>query len=305
MAFRYPWFLHFSRRFSRARGVKSLDELLDGEQRRITSSDPNTSVQWEKLARGLEIERTGTTPAHVRPAYRKPAIAFALVAAAVLATVFMLHRNSQSYGYATGTAQQSSVVLADSTEVTLNHTSSLVVEPRGSEGQRNVTLNGEAFFRVRNNGTRFIVQTRLGVVIVLGTEFDVRVRENQFLVAVLKGRVLVDVVRNGHDSTLAVGPGEIVSCTGSDYPGLPAPNPFPEYPGWMHGKFYFYKTRLISACQEIESQVNVVVRIENPQLREETIPGAVDGVNVESALTTLSILTGSSYRHENNAFILR
>ena len=286
-------------------GGDSIDSLFRHERERLFSVDPATGDQWSRMAARLESERPAMTAVRVRGPLFRPAIAIASIAAAVFLMVMILHRSPERFRYTTGRGQQSSVVLADSTEIMLNHTSSLVVERQGPAGPRSVMLDGEAYFRVKRNGTPFVVSTRLGSVRVVGTEFNVRVREDEIIVGVVKGIVQVSVTRNAVDSVVAVHGGEIVSCTGSGFPGSSAPIPFSGYPGWMHGRFLFYRTTLAAACREIESQFNVNINIETSRLRARTITGAVDGKDAESALTTLAALTGTSFRNEKGTYILR
>jgi ferric-dicitrate binding protein FerR (iron transport regulator) len=107
---------------------------------------------------------------------------------------------------------------------------------------------------------------------------------------------------NGKDSAVVLGAGQIATCTGGMFPGSPEAILFSEYPGWMHGKFMFYRRDLVSACKEIESQFDVKIRMES--LPNETMTGVVDGRNAETALATLAKLTGKKYRHENSTYIL-
>jgi ferric-dicitrate binding protein FerR (iron transport regulator) len=182
--------------------------------------------------------------------------------------------------------------------------SELKVNRSPFEKTRHVVLKGEALFQVRRNGTPFIITTDIGTIQVLGTQFNVRVRDNKMEVAVLNGSVKVSVKRNGKDSSMVLSGGQIAVCIKNDFPGMPATLPFFEYPGWLHGKFMFYRSTLLSACKEIESQFDVAIKIEKPQLHGETITGIVDGQNVEASLITLSRLTGNRYRHEDSSYVI-
>jgi ferric-dicitrate binding protein FerR (iron transport regulator) len=206
--------------------------------------------------------------------------------------------------YETTRGQRSTVALTDSTEVLLNHTSELTVHHWRSAEARHVALKGEAFFRVRQTGTPFIISTDIATIRVLGTEFNVRVRDDRMEVAVIRGSVQVSALGERGDSAIVLVAGQIALCTRDGFPGALGPLPSAEYPGWVHGKFVFQRTSLVSACEEIESQFDVTITIDNPRLRAETITGIVDGRNAERALATLANLTGTKYRHENNSYIL-
>jgi transmembrane sensor len=285
---------------------KRLDELLEGDARRFASLDPETASRWRSLRSTLESAphtvQVSRHPARARILW--PAVSFAALATALIAVGILTRHPGAALNYQTGRGEQSTVVLADSTEVSLNHTSLLTVATPGQKGERHVQLQGEAFFRVRKNGTRFTVSTDLGTVEVLGTEFNVRTRDNRLEVAVVAGSVRITVQRDGRDSSVVLGTGQIALCSAEGYPGEPAPLRFDEYPGWMHKKILLYRRTLRSICEEIESQFDVRVAVENSALLDETVTGSVDARTVQDALTTLGTLTGSRFRHDKNGYTL-
>ena len=118
------------------------------------------------------------------------------------------------------------------------------------------------------------------------------------------GSVKMSVIRHGRDSSIILSKGQIAGCSQNDFPEMPTSFPFPQYPGWIHGKFIFYRTSLLSACKEMESQFDVTIRLENPRLYDTTITGTVDGQSIDAALSTFAALTGNKVRHEKNGYII-
>jgi transmembrane sensor len=292
---------------SQPAGPPALEELMDNQARRLHEADPDTAQQWRYL--NVALQR-GASPKNVRKPARAsrllhPAISYSGILAVVLviAGVVWLNRSSV-LTYETGKGEQSSIMLSDSSEVTLNHTSTLIVESRPFGGTRHVSLKGEAYFHVRRNGSPFIVTTDVGTVQVLGTEFDVKTRGRQLVVGVVNGSVRVSSQHQGKDSSVVLTAGQIVACTKEEYPGAPAALPFADYPGWTRGKLLFYRTSLLSACKEIESVFDVQIHAENVRAGDETITGVVDGSNAETAILALSNLTGNKFRHEKNVYTL-
>jgi ferric-dicitrate binding protein FerR (iron transport regulator) len=167
---------------------------------------------------------------------------------------------------------------------------------------RRVALKGEALFHVRRNVTPFTITTDVGTIQVLGTEFNVRVRDERMEVAVLSGSVKVSVKKNGVDSSIVLSNGQIVVCAKNDFPGLPGAFPFPDYPGWIQGKFMFYRSSLISVCKELESQFNIQIRIQNPQARAVTLTGIINSQDAEGAIATVVQLTGNTFRYEDGVY---
>jgi transmembrane sensor len=286
----------------------AVDKALAHDVATVSAQEPDTTAQWNllrarmaRLSYGVSTHRP--EPAH---AWRKPASAIALGAAAlILVAALFWFQQPVPLKYSTGNGQRSMVLLADSSEVTLNHNSELTVFRRGTKEGRRALLTGEAFFLVRNTGVPFLVNTECGSVQVLGTEFNIRVRRDEMEVAVVKGRVRVTASWEGKDSTVFVQGGEYTQVAKGRFPGSPQRLPsMTDYPGWVHGKFLFDHTPLASACLEIADQFGVPIAIGNQALRNETITGVVDGQTVEAAVKTLCMLTGASYRNESNGYLL-
>ncbi len=283
----------------------ALNPALEREAERLRQTDPDTERQWQYLSIALErtkeAEEVSRSPGGLR---LRPGLAFGLAALAfAIAGVILFRPAGQDVNYSTGRGELSTVLLPDSSEVILNHTSELVVDRRmGAKGRR-VVLKGEAFFRVRPGRDPFIVSTDAGTVQVLGTQFNVRIREDRLEVGVVSGRVSVDGGAGG--STGVVLPaGTMVTCTKGGSFTIPEKILFADYPGWINQKLLFQRSTLQSVCREIESRFDVAVRIENPDLRNETITGALDTRSAEAAVAALATLTGSTYRHEADGFAL-
>jgi ferric-dicitrate binding protein FerR (iron transport regulator) len=284
---------------------RSLSTALDIGADRLRKVNPETDRQWQFLR--IAIAQITSEPVGISPRAKlrlRPAIAFGLLLTALaIGGIVVFWPARQQVTYATGKGQLSKIVLADSTEVTLNHTSELIVDRRPGEKERRVRLNGEAYFHVRPTGKPFIVATDVGNVRVLGTEFNVRIRESQLQVAVITGRVNV-TGGPGMSSGVILSPGTMVTWDKGEFPGTPEKILFADYPGWTNQKLLFQRNNLRSVCNEIEARFDVSVRIENPELLQETITGALDSRSAETAVATLATLTGSKYRHEANSFAL-
>jgi ferric-dicitrate binding protein FerR (iron transport regulator) len=282
-----------------------LNSIFESEAERVRDVDPETERQWHSLRSALDQVRPGAVKMRTPARFQfRPGLAFGLaVIACAVAGILLFQPALRTVGYSTGRGQLSTVVLADSSEVTLNHTSELFVDRHSDPKGRHVVLKGEAFFRIRRTGELFVVSTDAGTVQVLGTEFNVRVRESRLEVAVVSGRVRV-AGNPGTNSEVLLQAGTMVTCTKGGAVSAPEQILFADYPGWIHQKLLFQRSHLQSVCSEIEARFGVTVRIENPSLVNETITGALDSRSAEAAVATLSTLMGSKYRHEANIFAL-
>jgi len=274
----------------------------------VQAQDPDTAGQWNLLRARIEQSsgRVSVAPS-IRPGYRfKPAIAFALGATVMVVLVGLLwFQPAPPRIYQTGVGERSTILLADSSSVTLNHNSELAVLQRNGNSGRRTALLGEAFFKVRKTGAPFIVETVIGSVQVLGTEFNVRVRRDEMEVAVVRGMVRVTASQQGKDSTVLLHAGQFTAFPKGGLPGTPEELPFAaDYPGWMNSKFLFHRIDLAAACRQIAEEFGVPIVVSNLRPTNETITGVVDGRSVEAAVKTLCVLSGASYRYENSSYTL-
>ena len=84
--------------------------------------------------------------------------------------------------------RRAELILPDSTRVWLNAHSKLIYPVSFGKGNRQVELNGEAYFDVVHNEKQpFIVKTRQMDIQVLGTEFNVTSYSSDFEVSLLRG----------------------------------------------------------------------------------------------------------------------
>ena len=111
------------------------------------------------------------------------AIAASLLALIGLGSVFLLNNGTpvlKQNIVATQKGSKSNITLPDGTKVWINSDTRLTYEKSFGEQQREVTLEGEAFFEVVHDKSRpFIVHTKNIDVRVLGTVFNVRAYSNE------------------------------------------------------------------------------------------------------------------------------
>lgn len=273
---------------------------------RVRGVDPESRAAWSRLQSAIASETVDARRARIPARSWVPRIAFSIsfVAACVVVVSLLFVHHPSDKVVETPRAQHTRVLLADSTEVLLNHTSRLTMLDLSSDKERRVILEGEAYFHVKHNGTPFLVTTDAGTVRVLGTEFNVRYRHDQLEVAVTHGSVRVSSAGLHPDSSVVLSAAQITVCTKGNVPDGPTAIDAAQYPGWVHDRLVFYRATLESVCRELEDQFDVKVTIANPGLRNETITGTLDGRNVGTSLEALGVLTGHSYRHENATYIL-
>lgn len=121
--------------------------------------------------KSLSVKRTSK----VRKPFTECAKIAAVALVAFLVSYFYFHKEdgtSVKSVVSTKSGQMAQVRLPDGTQVCLNANSSLEYPDRFSDKQREVRINGEAYFEVvRNEEKPFVVNTSRSKVRVLGTKF--------------------------------------------------------------------------------------------------------------------------------------
>lgn len=142
----------------------------------------DTHAELKKLKKAIETKNQ-------QKSWFKPLIA---IAAAVV-ILFGIYQSLaiQETQVATLASQKQEIQLPDNSTVSLNALSSLSFNKKEWDTEREVQLQGEAFFKVEK-GSTFKVKTATGLVIVIGTQFTVKDRDNLFEVICYEGVVRVD-----------------------------------------------------------------------------------------------------------------
>ncbi|WP_284651273.1 FecR family protein [Flavobacterium terrisoli] len=203
--------------------------------------------------------------------------------AAVLVLGLGLFLGYQNFATSTEYAEngiQNTFTLPDDSEVVLNSGSKIEYNKWNWDNHRRLELNGEAYFKVAK-GKKFEVHTSLGKVTVLGTQFNVKQRDNRFDVTCYEGKVKV----NYQDKEVLITRG--MSVVFEDGKSISIPENLVQSPEWLNNEMVFYQEDLKSIIGEFERRFNVTLELEssdNSQLFTGTIPAE----NIDIALQILA-----------------
>lgn len=163
--------------------------------------------------------------------------------------------------------QNYKVTLADGTEVWLNTDSKFSYPSKFTGGERRVSLQGEAYFKVKHDTQHpFIVEANGVETKVLGTEFNVRsYGKNNSQVTLIKGSVEVKS-RDHQASRVRLVPGQEAKLN-TDGSFDMAEVDIDSYVYWKEGFFYFDNVDLASIMQDIGRWYNLNVVFQNEQVK--------------------------------------
>lgn len=187
----------------------------------------------------------------------KPMATFLKIAAiiAVLFTVY-LFINSLDTTIETKIAEKQYFLLPDDSKVVLNANSTINYNKKDWKKSRELTLNGEAYFNV-SKGKKFLVITQLGIVNVLGTQFNVLARDDNFYIKCYEGLVSVSfndtIIKLSAGKKLKIENGVLIKHYKNNTSS----------PGWIANESSFENTTLAIVLKEFERQYPIKITTEN------------------------------------------
>lgn len=187
------------------------------------------------------------------------------------------------------------VVLPDGTHVMLNACSSISYPEKFTGDQRDVRLDGEAFFKVaRNEKQPFVVNLENLNVKVLGTEFNIKAYKGDIIqmVSVESGKVQVDMpeamVRLVASEQLNV------NVKTQEYVKSKGVN---RIAAWRKGDLQFNKTPIHDVAHELERIYHVKIIFEPGEVFSNVITGIHPNSGLESVLSSVASATNIRFRY--------
>lgn len=170
--------------------------------------------------------------------------------------------------------------LPDNSEVVLNSGSEIEFKEKKWNENRILKLTGEAYFKVAK-GKTFEVITPLGKVTVLGTQFNVKARENRFDIVCYEGTVKV----NYRTHEVLITKNQNVSFENGKQ--LQISTPTSNKPSWMNDQIEFYNDNFTAVIKEIERKYNITLSLKTAASNQ-FFTGKLPANNVEAALQIIS-----------------
>ena len=206
------------------------------------------------------------------------------------ASYFLFFNNDKSFE--TQIAETEILILPDNSEVILNAASKLSYNKKNWKTERQLELDGEAFFKV-SKGQKFTVNTEIGSIQVLGTQFNVKERDNYFEVQCYEG--IVAVTYKEENVKLTFGKSfRIINDKVILVDDFNAKSP-----SWLEAESSFAQVPLSQVISELEIQYDIKVTtkdVDSTQL----FTGTFTHKNINVALEAISIPLKLSYKIEGN-----
>jgi transmembrane sensor len=163
------------------------------------------------------------------------------------------------------------------------------------EGQREVSLDGRAFFAVvRDEARPFVVRAGAGEVRVLGTRFQVDTEGDEIETVVVEGLVRVS---NGGGS-IEVPAGSMARMKAREVPTATEVNDVFAFMRWPDGILVFQATPLAQVAKEVSRHYGRTLRLDDSGLAQRRVTAWFQGESFEAVAESLCLVTEAVCRTE-------
>lgn len=264
-----------------------------------TIAEQKVDKAWEMFeARIKESDTTNNSNLTLFKNKKFLAIAATVVLLVSILTVYFI-APSTTITHKTSFGEILNLKLPDGTDVALNSNSTLSYS---KDNPRNVTLNGEAFFKVVKkiaDNAKFWVKTDDLQIEVYGTSFNVNNRSSNTKVFLEEGIVALKL-KNGTQKKMK--PGDLISYSYKDNTIIEqkiALRPELET-SWKDGSLIFDRESLKTAMQKIKNTYGLEVVFENEASKNILLTGAVPTQNLDICIKTIEKTAQVTIVNKNN-----
>lgn len=232
-------------------------------------------------------------------------MAAAVTGILLVAAAWLFTSRDTTTVYSTQFGETRKIVLPDNSVVTLNANSMLTVGEW--ENDREVWLQGEAFFSVRKKASqsdsltpvKFIVHTNRLDVNVLGTEFTVSERSNT-MVVLNTGKITLTLP----DQTILMQPGDMVEVSAAEQKPVQRTVDPRVYSAWKDNEWILDGLSLEEIAQRIEETYGLKVVIRKNPAPGTEVTGVVPTDNLDTLLKALSAAFDLTFKLEGKEVLI-
>jgi ferric-dicitrate binding protein FerR (iron transport regulator) len=264
-------------------------EIIE-EGKRFKAQNPTEVVAYDELKLRLDKKKNPTTN------WYKLSVRIAALFIVGFGLYFLTTQD-KSTTFNTQLSQKQEIELPDGSVVVLNEASQVRFNKKNWDTQRNVELQGEAYFKVAK-GKRFDVTTALGTVSVLGTQFKVSTRDSIFKVICYEG--LVKVTCNAGVQQLNEGQG--IRAVNDTFEPLDIATVQPD---WLQNLKVFKQASMRDVFTALEKHYNVKINTDtvDPSI---LFTGAFELNNLDNALEAVTKTLNLTYAiHTNEVVVIK
>jgi transmembrane sensor len=257
--------------------------------------------------------KSGFSVRRILKVYQKVA-AFLLIPVIGLGILFWVSQYNQPVGQYTETiaprGQKSQIVLADGTKVWLNSDTKIKYPGNFNKNQRDVYLDGEAFFEVaKNEHQPFVVHTSQVNVKVLGTKFNIKAYadESDIETSLFEGKINLVLNNSLAENPVEkeVEPGQSLVYSKADHQLVAKKIPQDEINGWKNNQLIFKDDTFSNLVRRLERWYDVKVVYDEKQFNDRRLTVELyEGERLDRLMGIISLALSVDYKYEKGEIIL-
>lgn len=272
--------------------LKKLDDHLQYFKAPVYQVEDEYDVLSNKLSKSTQ-KKEGK---EIKVNWWQPVMKIAAAIILMVVVGYALYDQLTTSQIQTQLADQGEFYLPDSSKVLVNAESVIAYKARDWDENRSLELEGEAFFKVAK-GSKFDVNTDIGKVTVLGTEFNVIVRDNYFEVVCYEG--LVQVTHN--DNVERLEPGKMFRVLNEEV--VVSNISIGSKPSWTSNESSFISMPYSYVIGELQRQYDRRIQVKSVNTKQLYTGSFVHG-NIDLALQSLTEPLNLSYTIKDNEIII-
>lgn len=267
----------------------------------------NVDNAWSSVHQKMrETKQQASQTGNIRtmPLWARIAAAFIVITALSFFFISQIEKmNSAQWANTYAVADSvSSLVLTDSSKITLNSNTRLQVAKGYGKKERRLELAGEAFFEVAHNAHKpFIVETGNALIRVTGTSFNIKNFDTDSLVEVYvkTGSVLFFTPENEGINLMA---GETGIYNKNN--GVFSKTEFsePNTAAYANRVFVFYNTSLKELFRQISKVYGIEILFDKPEIATCTITVSFTDNDIETIVAVVTETLNLSYSFINGQY---
>jgi ferric-dicitrate binding protein FerR (iron transport regulator) len=267
----------------------------------------NAAEDWKLIQNRIEAKPSKKLPYFLRYA---AVIVFALCIVYYFTQIDRDNGESRLTAIEAPAGTRTVVTLPDSSKVWLNAHSKIVFDAEFGSDNRNVMLEGEAFFDVVHRTVPFSIHTNVYDIIVLGTAFNVRVYpdDDESVTTLVRGSLRVErVTPSGQREQIVLKANEKVSLSMQTEAAFVVKKDIDAEgeSAWKDGWLSVRGESLNDLARKIERLYDVKIRFQDAGLQSYRYTGRIRQLSLEQVLKALSLTSPIDFTIEEKTVTLR
>lgn len=260
--------------------------------------DVNSEESWKKF-----ILLRDKQPAKLNNLWPKLIKMAAMIVVTVGIGFYVLTKPSKDViQYATNVNEVLQVVLPDSSRIWMNESTVLTLASDFNNNDRNVVLDGEAYFEIKRNKKKpFIVTSGATITQVLGTSFNINATKNN---PEVKINVASGSVSFSHGENILILTKGNAAVFHKDRQLLTQIEGSQNNLAWHSKKLIFKDQRLEDVISELEEYFNKKISLATNDIIECLFTGEFEDPQLKEVLEVISITLNLQFEHKDNNYIL-